>query len=297
MGPYRNGPQNESPRCGTEVASGLPVTIRRILWILSLLGLAAALRPSTPRLTVEPMAARTVVVCAAPALPQAPQGRVRGVVVDEAGAAVAGARIELLGQTRSAVTGADGRFEFSGVGVYAVRVSHPRYLPLADTALSAAADVERTFVLSRGLEAAGRIVDSSGAPLTARVRFVQYSTGDRETTAVGGDYVLGGLAAAPVQLFVSAPGYATQRVTSRPGSIPQIVLTRPARIRGTAAGASVAVTVGRDRYRVPGGRFELKLPASGEVTLELQDDKGRLLATQRVTVAEGDELDDVTLRP
>src|ERR1700741_4365993 len=46
---------------------------------------------------------------------QAPSGSIRGRVVDDAGAPIVGARVALLGTARSAYTGADGAFSFTGL--------------------------------------------------------------------------------------------------------------------------------------------------------------------------------------
>ena len=114
--------------------------------------------------------------------------RVSGVVVDDAGAPVAGARVDAVienEQNRSATTDAAGRFDVSGLPDVKVKLtcSAPGRVQASVTGVAAGARDVR-IVLAKGRSIAGRVLDASGKPYQGRL-IVTRMPGPGDTEEVG----------------------------------------------------------------------------------------------------------------
>ena len=83
------------------------------------------------------LAVALVVVAAAPAAAQTVRGSISGVVKDQSGAVISGAKVALIsedtGATRSATSGSEGRFSFASVpaGEYRIEIEHSGFAKLS----------------------------------------------------------------------------------------------------------------------------------------------------------------------
>lgn len=191
---------------------------------------------------------------------------IKGVVVDEAGAAVAGARVAAQraaersprtpldpGTARPTVTDETGRYLLRNVpaGNLAVTFDHPDFaITTTEIQLSASHDLGRT-VLSRGASIAGEVVDGEGKPVSgvslhAWQRDAIGAGGRNNASAVTdehGRFRMAGLADGEFQLRIWDPRYfAGENVAKSGGADVRIVLRAAGRLLGrvTARGLPVA---------------------------------------------------------
>jgi protocatechuate 3,4-dioxygenase beta subunit len=111
-------------------------------------------------------------------------------VVDPAGAAIAGAKVET--SSRAAITGDDGTARLRAVDVDYEYVSvaaagHERVRDRVATGDDPAATIEYTVVLGAGAEVAGRVIDEDGTPLASADVEIEAANGRRDETITTDD--------------------------------------------------------------------------------------------------------------
>jgi len=157
---------------------------------------------------------------------------VSGVLVDEAGAPVAGAQISVTTRTPFTVSGegrtdAEGRFRLAGLsaGKVAITVERVGFVPLHRDVPELAAERDVTglrLVLERGASVEGRVVFPDGTPAAdARIRYTLPGRGGRPwpssfTVRAGEDgaFVVAGLGDEPIRLDAWAVQKSTVDVVS-----------------------------------------------------------------------------------
>jgi hypothetical protein len=177
------------------------------------------------------------------------QAHVRGVVVDEAGDAVAGAQVAAFPLTLGAPfdpagagvrTGADGRFRVALAGdapAYGLFARAAGFAPRVVECVRAGDDVR--IVLARGGTLFGRVTDMAGEPVPgAQVRYVGLLDGVRvegETvSAADGVYRVATAPGAPAHIAVSAEDFAPLLVSDGPfAGERDLVLSRGGAVRAT----------------------------------------------------------------
>jgi hypothetical protein len=168
---------------------------------------------------------------------------ISGVVVDRSARPIADATVIAMQadedkEVAKMETPPSGEFSLARLplAVYRLRAYSPRHRPRLSDHISFSAHGEERRVrieLEDGVELTGRVVDAEGRPIAgAQVG----ASGDGSLfveTDVDGRFELTGLGREPVNLFATAPGYATSHVRAvRPGSRISIVLAAPAELLG-----------------------------------------------------------------
>jgi beta-lactamase regulating signal transducer with metallopeptidase domain/thiol-disulfide isomerase/thioredoxin/protocatechuate 3,4-dioxygenase beta subunit len=203
----------------------------------------------------------------------APGTTIGGIVQDEAGQPIAGARVDVFGPPTecesahrvftigTSETDARGRWRLDiapkDLSNVFVRPQHPRYMP---TGASAAPNLDGVIVLTRGSTVTGRVVDAGGRPVKgARAQlggtfeaFVPVGTTDDR-----GTFTLDNCQAGSTTLTVQADGFAPQvqdvKVEGKTEPVAVTLSERAATLRGRvvdARGKPVAgAIVGADTWR------------------------------------------------
>ncbi len=227
-------------------------------------------------------------------------GRLAGVVVDERGFPVAGARAAVGGGRFHAEAVSDKRGEFAVDGApegpLALRVSHDEH-PTAALTVAAGDDVRVALAPGAGVE--GELRDErTGAPPPGG-RVTVESGGERRTAAIDrrGRFRVIGLAPGAATLTANAPGYlaASQSINLPAAEWSREVTVRDLRVDLTLGGAVVGVV--RDDRGEPARDVEVTVGA-----LKLRSDaQGRFHAPAvpagRVEVTAGNASESITVDP
>jgi protocatechuate 3,4-dioxygenase beta subunit len=259
---------------------------------------------------------------------------IKGVVVDEKGAAVAGARVMATraaeagpptpfdsGAARPTVTDGEGRYLLRNVpaGNLVVTFDHPDFAILkTELSLAAAHDLGRT-VLPRGASIGGEIVDADGKALASvsvhawKRDAVDFGSGGRvNASAVTDDkgrFRMAGLADGEYQLRVwDQRYYSSENVAKSGGADVRIVLRAAGRLVGRVtargvpvAGASVRAQraddfVGWARTGQDGGFVMESLPPDEPFDVTVTHDAYRELKVEAVR-ASADRTQDFVMQP
>ena len=191
-----------------------------------------------------------------------------GTLDDAAGAAVAGATLEVIGGAgdgRTAMTSADGTFaiEMLPQGRVRVRVTHPEYPPAALEGTASTTGARERLRLALGGQVEGVLIDdATAAPIagmTIDARGPAGASADATTDAQG-RWTLGPLRPGVWRVDVKLPGYVpVRRELDVPVSrAPGVTSVRDVRIE-LARGAVLGGTVRNRRgQRVPGARVTIR---------------------------------------
>jgi hypothetical protein len=233
------------------------------------------------------------------------EARLDGVVVDERGVGLAGARVALMGARgarTAALTDRAGAFRLDGLGgsdAHRLEISHPDFAPRVVDAV--AGREELRLALDPGAGVDGTVRDGTSGRVPAGVAVVVRAGGRERALTVdrAGRFSGWGLPVGAAVVEASAPGYATvaRPITLVAGTRPReittrdldLVMERGARLRarvidthGDPVAAAAVVVAGRR------GRTD----ARGEVTIDgLPPGRGRATAEANGLRATSDELD------
>jgi protocatechuate 3,4-dioxygenase beta subunit len=252
---------------------------------------------------------------------------IKGFVVDEAGAAIAGVRVQATramsrspqapfdsGSARPSITDEEGRFLIRNapLGELTVTFDHPDYA--IATVQTTKSDLGRT-VLPRGGTIEGEAVDGEGKPVvgvTVHAWSQSFEGGGRRNanavTDETGRFAMRGLAEGEYQLRTWDPNYYSQEPKVRTGaSDVRIVLHAAAKLNGRVtgrglpvAGASVRAQRGDDflgwgRTGADGTFVMSSLPPDEPFDVTIEHDAFRSLRAEAVRVS--DRTQDFVMQP
>jgi hypothetical protein len=275
----------------------------------------AALHPQFLTKTAEVAGDWTqLVLLAAPVAPELPEApgappaeagnqRLAGMVVDDRGFPIAGARVEAAG--RSALSDAAGRFELTGLppGPYRVRGSHADFAPAEVAAVEAGEDARLQLVPGGGVE--GELRDSRNGQVPPGAVLELSADGQRRVLPLrDGRFVATGVRAGRVVLLAHAPGYVPlhKDVEVPAGDRPHDVTAREVRLELEPGGVLTGRVRGDNGDGVPGaqitagaangrtdsrGEFRLDGVAAGRVRVAASESGRR--AAEEVDVRAGEE--------
>jgi hypothetical protein len=237
------------------------------------------------------------------------EGRLGGEVIDDRGAPVSAARVEIAAPpmpARWVTTDRAGRFdaEALGPGPYRVVVTHADFAPATFDAVAPSTEARFALATGGGIDGEVRDARMGGVPAGLRLELVAGGGKSQLLPVQAGRFSATGLPAGRAILTASAPGYVTiaREVDIVAGDRPHDVTVRDVRIElergGTVIGrlrddrgdavADTAVAVGALRARSDRDgnfRFDGVAPGRARVTAE----KAGTVATDDVEVRAGDE--------
>jgi protocatechuate 3,4-dioxygenase beta subunit len=194
------------------------------------------------------------------------EGRLAGDVVDDRGAPVAGARIEITAagmQPRWATSDAGGRFAVAGLapGPYRLAASHGDFAPATVEGVAASDSARVQLVPGGGIDGELRDARMGGVPPGARLTLTVASK-PRTLSLSNGRFSAASLPPGPATLAATAPGYVAW---SRELTIP--------------AGEHLRDVTLRD--------VRVELERAGQLSGRVRDDHGDAAADARITVVSG----------
>ena len=192
------------------------------------------------------------------------EGRLAGVVVDDRGTPLSGARVEAQAATappKTTVTDRAGAFRLDGLaaGPYRVIVRHSDYAPLVSDGVSPGDDARLQLTVGAGLEGEVRDARTGGVPAGCRVELEL--AGERRPLALkSGRFEATGLQPGAGLLRASAPGY-------------------------VAVARTVELPAGERPREITLREITVELQRGGAVFGEVRDDRGDPVAGAGVTAA------------
>jgi protocatechuate 3,4-dioxygenase beta subunit len=195
------------------------------------------------------------------------EGHLAGDVLDDRGAPLSAARVEIAAPSQPArwfTTDRGGRFRADSLGPapYRVTVSHPDFAPAILEDVAAGDDFRAQLQPGGGVDGEVRDARTGGAPAAARVELSVGGGKARLLPVVGGRFSATSLPPGRVTLTVTAPGYVTW---SRPLDV-----------------------AGSDRlHEVTARDVRVELERGGSIRGHLRDDHGDPVAGAAVVVASG----------
>ncbi len=210
---------------------------------------------------------------------QRAEGRLGGVVVDDRGTAVAGAKIELHAAVvppRQAATDRAGHFQLDalGPGPYRVKVTSPDFAPLLVEDVAPGDDARFALLTGGGLAGEVRDARTGALPDGARVELIDGSA-TRPLPLKRGHFEATGLPAGKQTLSASAPGYVTvtREVEVPAGDHPREVTVRDLTIDLDRGGAILGHARGADGDPLAGapitcGALHTRTDARGDFRLD-----------------------------
>jgi hypothetical protein len=240
---------------------------------------------------------------------RAAEGRLGGVVVDDRGGPVAGARVEIAAPplpAQTVMSDPRGRFRADGLssGPYRVTVTHADFAELVMPDVAPTEDARVVLAAGGGISGEVRDARSGGLPVGARGTLELSGQRRALTFDRAGRFTLSALPSGPGRLTVEAPGYVTfTRDLEIPvGERAHEVTVRDLRVElergGVVVGAirsdrgdpveGVEVTAGGARGRSDArGQFRLEGVSAGRVAVTAE--KAGQSVTDEVEVREADQ--------
>lgn len=237
------------------------------------------------------------------------EGRLGGAVVDDRGAPVSGARVEIASPPlapRWVTTDRAGQFAAAGLGpgLYRVTINHADFAPGRYDGIAPAEDLRFALVAGGGVDGELRDARLGGVPPGARLELAVAGDKPRPLPVIAGRFSATALPPGRALLTAWAPGYVTltREIDIVAGDRPHEVTSHDLRLElergGTVAGrvrddrgepaADVAVAVAGQRVRTfRDGTFRVDGVAAGRVRVTA--DKGGLSNAEEVEVRAGDE--------
>ena len=237
------------------------------------------------------------------------EGRLGGEIVDDRGAALSAARVEIASPPmapRWLTTDRAGRFRADGLGPgpYRVTVRHADFAPASFEEVAPGDEVRLALSPGGGIEGEVRDARLGGVPPGLRLELTSAGGAPRSLPVAGGRFSATALPAGRATLTASAPGYvtATRDVEVPGGDRLHDVTVRDLRIElergGSVSGrvrddhgdgsGGVAVSVGAQRAHTNrDGEFRVDGVAAGRVRVSAE--KGGVGAAEEVDVRAGDE--------